>query len=100
MKFLKTSQSWSGIDEQAEPTSIMSKLPPTLPALMKAEKVQQKAHRVGFDWDDIEGPKAKIIEELTEMRDRISTSFISKNADYLYMNGRVNKNVKNFCNIF
>lgn len=42
----------------------------------------------------------EIIEELTEMRERISTSFISKNADYLYMNGRVNKNVKNFCNIF
>ena len=36
---------------QPEENSIMSKLPPTLPALMKAEKVQQKAHRVGFDWD-------------------------------------------------
>ena len=45
---------------QPEAQSIMSKLPPTLPALMKAEKVQQKAHRVGFDWDSIEGPKAKI----------------------------------------
>ena len=45
----------------------MSKLPPTLPALMKAEKVQQKAHRVGFDWDDAEGPKAKIVEELAEI---------------------------------
>ena len=44
---------------QPEAQSIMSKLPPTLPALMKAEKVQQKAHRVGFDWDSIEGPKAK-----------------------------------------
>ena len=46
---------------ETESKSIMSKLPPTLPALMKAEKVQQKAHRVGFDWDDIEGPKAKIV---------------------------------------
>ena len=34
---------------QPEAQSIMSKLPPTLPALMQAEKVQQKAHRVGFD---------------------------------------------------
>lgn len=50
-----------------EAQSVMSKLPPTLPALMKAEKVQQKAHRVGFDWDDIEGPKAKIVEELGEI---------------------------------
>lgn len=47
--------------------SIMSDLPPTLPALIKAEKIQQKAHRVGFDWEDIEGPKAKIHEELAEI---------------------------------
>lgn len=52
---------------QPEAQSIMSKLPPTLPALMKAEKVQQKAHRVGFDWDDVNGPKAKIGEELAEI---------------------------------
>ena len=54
---------WEEIKKQEkagkpEAQSIMSKLPPTLPALMKAEKVQQKAHRVGFDWDSIEGPKA------------------------------------------
>lgn len=54
-------------ENKSEPQSIMSKLPPTLPALMKAEKVQQKAHRVGFDWDSIEGPKAKIVEELDEI---------------------------------
>ena len=58
--------------EEGESSSIMSKLPPTLPALMKAEKVQQKAHRVGFDWDDIEGPKAKIAEEVAEIDDAIS----------------------------
>ncbi len=63
---------WEAIKKQEkvgkeESKSIMSKLPPTLPALMKAEKVQQKAHRVGFDWDDIEGPKAKIVEELEEI---------------------------------
>lgn len=54
-------------ENKAESQSIMSKLPPTLPALMKAEKVQQKAHRVGFDWENMEGPKLKIVEELTEI---------------------------------
>lgn len=64
---------WEAIKKQEkagqpeEAKSIMSKLPPTLPALMKAEKVQQKAHRVGFDWDSIDGPKAKIVEELAEI---------------------------------
>ena len=57
----------AGKGDKEEPQSVMSKLPPTLPALMKAEKVQQKAHRVGFDWDDTEGPKAKIVEELAEI---------------------------------
>lgn len=63
----KQEKAEKGISEQPETLSIMGKLPPTLPALMKAEKVQQKAHRVGFDWDSIEGPKNKIAEEIAEI---------------------------------
>lgn len=50
-----------------EEASIMSALPPTLPALMQAEKVQNKAHRVGFDWTDVSGAWAKVEEELAEL---------------------------------
>jgi ATP diphosphatase len=38
-----------------------------LPALKRAEKVQSRAARVGFDWPDIAGPRAKIDEELAEV---------------------------------
>ncbi|QDP18602.1 nucleoside triphosphate pyrophosphohydrolase [Sphingomonas xanthus] len=38
-----------------------------LPALERAAKLQKRAARVGFDWPDIEGPKAKILEELEEI---------------------------------
>lgn len=38
-----------------------------LPALQRAEKVQRRAARVGFDWPDMEGPRAKILEELDEI---------------------------------
>jgi ATP diphosphatase len=38
-----------------------------LPALMRAEKLQKRASRVGFDWPDASGPRAKIIEELAEV---------------------------------
>ena len=38
-----------------------------LPALKRAEKVQRRAARVGFDWPDAEGPRAKIDEELAEI---------------------------------
>ena len=38
-----------------------------LPALKRAEKIQRRAARIGFDWPDIEGPKAKIEEEMGEI---------------------------------
>ncbi len=38
-----------------------------LPALMRAEKLQKRAARTGFDWPDIGGPRAKIAEELAEL---------------------------------
>ncbi|MCR1974155.1 nucleoside triphosphate pyrophosphohydrolase [Clostridium sporogenes] len=41
----------------------------TLPALMRADKVQKKAAKVGFDWDNIEDAMKKIIEEYKEIED-------------------------------
>jgi ATP diphosphatase len=38
-----------------------------LPALLRAEKLQKRAARVGFDWPDADGPRAKILEELSEV---------------------------------
>jgi ATP diphosphatase len=38
-----------------------------LPALERAAKLQRRAARVGFDWPDVSGPRAKIDEELAEL---------------------------------
>ena len=38
-----------------------------LPALERAAKLQRRAARVGFDWPDTSGPRAKIDEELAEL---------------------------------
>ncbi len=38
-----------------------------LPALMRAEKLQKRAARTGFDWPDADGPRAKIDEEIAEV---------------------------------
>ncbi|MES2095495.1 MAG: nucleoside triphosphate pyrophosphohydrolase [Pseudomonadota bacterium] len=38
-----------------------------LPALLRAEKLQKRAARTGFDWPDAAGPRAKIDEELAEV---------------------------------
>ena len=48
-------------------TSALDGVAIALPALMRAEKLQKRAARTGFDWPDAEGPRAKIIEELAEI---------------------------------
>jgi len=39
----------------------------SLPALMRAEKLQKRAARTGFDWPDRAGPAGKLLEELDEL---------------------------------
>jgi ATP diphosphatase len=48
-------------------TSAVAGVALALPALKRAEKIQSRAARVGFDWPDISGPRAKIDEELAEI---------------------------------
>ncbi len=48
-------------------TGALSGVALALPALMRAEKLQRRAARVGFDWPDPSGPKAKIFEEIDEV---------------------------------
>jgi len=43
-----------------------------LPAAMRAQKLQKRAARVGFDWPDKNGPKSKIAEEIEELEAAIS----------------------------
>lgn len=46
----------------------LRRVPRSLPALLRSEKVQSKAAKVGFDWPDAEGAFDKIAEELDELR--------------------------------
>ncbi|HEX2762351.1 MAG TPA: nucleoside triphosphate pyrophosphohydrolase [Allosphingosinicella sp.] len=48
-------------------SSALAGVAKALPALKRAEKLQRRAARVGFDWPDIAGPRAKIDEELAEL---------------------------------
>ena len=42
-------------------------LPPTLPALLMAYRLQERAAGIGFDWPDVKGPLAKVKEEIGEL---------------------------------
>lgn len=53
--------------EKGPRRSRLDGVPRALPALARAERVTEKAARVGFDWPDIGGPRAKLDEELAEL---------------------------------
>ena len=55
-----------------------------LPALMRAEKLQKRAARTGFDWPDAEGPRAKIDEELQEVATASSDAIAEEIGDLLF----------------
>jgi len=52
-----------------ERKSALSGVPPHLPSLMKAQKITEKAARVGFDWEHADQVFAKVIEELHELEE-------------------------------
>ena len=61
--------------------SALDGVPPTLPGLIKAQRTQEKAARVGFDWKDANGPLAKIEEELGELKAEIESLRVGEESD-------------------
>jgi ATP diphosphatase len=55
-----------------------------LPALLRAEKLQRRAARAGFDWPDTEGPAAKIAEEVAELADAGEDKRAEEAGDLLF----------------
>ena len=64
-------QQWETIKAAARaaagPQGALAGVALSLPALLRAQKLQGRAARVGFDWPDAEGPRDKIAEELAEV---------------------------------
>ncbi len=53
-------------------TDTLTSVAKSLPALWRAEKVQKKAKKAGFDWDDAQGAVDKLSEELSELKEAIA----------------------------
>ena len=53
--------------------SVMDDVPVGLPALARAAKLGRRAARVGFDWPDPSGARAKVAEELAEVDEAVAT---------------------------
>ncbi len=65
---------WEERKKSQEGKGTFDGLPAALPALLKAYRVQDKAARLGFDWEDVRGPIDKVREETEELVEAIASS--------------------------
>jgi tetrapyrrole methylase family protein/MazG family protein len=68
-------ENWEQIkktEKGTERASALSGVPPHLPALLKAQKITEKAARVGFDWEHVDQVMAKVLEELHEFEEAMA----------------------------
>lgn len=74
-------ETWDAIkrEEKGEQAvqSVIDNVPASLPALVRSQKIQKKARKVGFDWPDIQGVYDKIAEELQEVREALGIEELS-----------------------
>ena len=74
-------------DERAKAgsTSAMDGVARALPALLRSEKLQKRAARVGFEWHDIKGPRDKLLEELQELEEAEESERLMEAGDVLFV---------------
>ena len=79
--------------------SALDGVPAALPGLLKAQRTQEKAARVGFDWKDAKGPMDKIEEELGELKAEIAARKSAKPADSVRVKEELGDLVFAVCNL-
>ena len=76
-------KNWENLKIEEGQKSIMQGVPKTLPALMRAQRIQFKASKVGFDWENKKGVWDKIEEELAEFSKEIESNNFEKASEEL-----------------
>ena len=69
--------------ERAADASAIDGVPRALPSLQRAERIGEKASRVGFDWPDVDGVLRKVDEERTELAEAMRSGERTRIADEL-----------------
>ena len=67
-------QNWEQLKLKHDRKGVLDGVPDSLPSLIKAYRMQEKAAGVGFDWDQTVGVMQKIEEELQEFYDEVDRS--------------------------
>ena len=71
-------RNWEQIKLKEGNKSVLGGVPASLPALVKASRIQEKARGVGFDWEEKSQVWAKVEEEMQEFRDEFNAEDESK----------------------
>lgn len=71
---LGEAEPWERIKRRERNGQVLSGLVPTLPSLLMAYRLQERAAAVGFDWPDVQGPLSKVREELSEVEDQLQVT--------------------------
>ena len=71
-------RNWEQIKLAEGKKSVLSGVPVSMPALVKAVRLQEKARTVGFDWDHADQVMDKVREEENELKQAISTGNVSE----------------------
>jgi len=66
-------QNWEKLKLKEGKTSVLEGVPNSLPALVKANRIQDKVAGVGFDWEKPEQVWEKVEEEIHEFKDEVNT---------------------------
>lgn len=67
-------KNWEQLKLKEGNKSVLAGVPKSLPAIVKANRIQEKARGVGFDWEDAEQVWDKVQEELTEFKDEVKAN--------------------------
>ncbi len=75
-------QNWEQLKlkEKGRKPNVLSGVPKSLPALVKAYRIQDKTHSIGFDWQDREQVWDKVEEEIGEFKNEVLADPTSENA--------------------
>lgn len=66
-------RNWEKLKLKEGKTSVLAGVPKTLPSLVKAMRLQEKAKQVGFEWENKEQVWEKVEEEIGEMKEAIQS---------------------------
>lgn len=77
-------ENWDKIKQKSKHqdtfTDTLKSVPAAYPALMRAQKIQKRAKKAGFDWDDVDGAFKKLDEEINELKAAVA----EKNDSHIF----------------